>query len=513
MVRQGGQHGELSGRSVLGNIEGALQQQRARVDESDQSVSAINQQLLAVQQARTRNFSELAAVRVGKIAAGELSTRLQQSDQQVSALLQQREQAGLQLAADIKANHADSGAKQQRREELLDRLEQAIDAIDQAEASTQERLDQDTAYIAQRKLAGDAEQVARHADEKATLSEQEQQQKGQAYRDDPLFSYLWKRHYGSKDYQANNLIRWLDGKVAALVGFADARVNYRRLEEIPLRLREHADGREAIAEEEIAKLKTLDEQAREQDGIPALEAERDQHQQALDDCDAELAALEASAQQFLDQQGEQAAGKDPFTLKAINYLAAEYGRADLQALRSTALATPFPEDDLVISRLYDNEDREQQLQSSVRELRQAAERGHQRLRELEQLRGDFKRQRFDRSGSTFTDGATVALMLSNFLSGTLDRRGLWQMLREQQRYQPRRSDPGFGSGGFGRGTVWRGGMGGNDVLGDILGGVVRAGRRGGRGGFGGGLGGLGGGLGGGGGRSGGGGGFRTGGGF
>lgn len=508
---------EISGRSALGRIEDALRQGRAQVDESDQSVSAIGQQLLVLQQARAQNFRQLAAVRVGKIAAGELDSRLQQTDKQVSALLQQREQAGLQLAAAISANQADIDARQQQRVALVEQLEQFIDAIDQAEAATQARLDKDAAYIAQREQAQQAEQVARHADEKATLSEQEQQEKGQAYRDDPLFSYLWKRHYGSKDYQANNLVRWLDGKVAALVGYADARVNYQRLLEIPLRLREHADEREAIASDAIDALKALDEQAREQDGIPALEQQRDAHQQALDNADADIDKLQTSAQQMLDQQGEQAAGRDPLTLKAINYLAAEYGRDKLQALRSEALATPFPEDDLVISRLYDHEEREQHLQASLRELRQAAERSHQRLRELEQVRADFKRQRFDRPGSTFADGATVALMLSNFLSGTLDRRGLWQVLQQQQRYQPRRSNPGFGSGGFGRGTVWRGGMSGSDVLGDILGGVARAGRRGRRGGFGGGLGGLGG-LGGGlgGGRrsgGGGGGGFRTGGGF
>ena len=67
------------------------------------------------------------------------------------------------------------------------------------------------------------------------------------------------------------------------------------------------------------------------------------------------------------------------------------------------------------------------------------------------------------------------MMLAQFLDGVLDRGALWEALRSQQRYRPRRSNPTFGSGGFGRGTVWNGGLGDLGDLGDLLG---RAGRGG-----------------------------------
>ena len=89
----------------------------------------------------------------------------------------------------------------------------------------------------------------------------------------------------------------------------------------------------------------------------------------------------------------------------------------------------------------------------------------QRLNELEALRMDFKKQRYDRSGSTFQDKGIIGMVLREFVAGMLDRRMLWKVLREQQRYRPRRSRPDFGSGGFGRGTVWSGGIG--DILDDL----------------------------------------------
>jgi hypothetical protein len=127
-----------------------------------------------------------------------------------------------------------------------------------------------------------------------------------------------------------------------------------------------------------------------------------------------------------------------------------------------------------------------------------------RLSDLESVRTEFKRHRYDRSGSSFGDSAIVAMMLGNFVNGMLDRQGLWKVLQEQQRYRPRRSNPTFGSGGFGRGSPWGGGLGDLKDLGDIVGGL-RGGNFG-RGGFG--RRGRGGGFGGGGG-----GGFHTGGGF
>ena len=165
-------------------------------------------------------------------------------------------------------------------------------------------------------------------------------------------------------------------------------------------------------------------------------------------------------------------------------------------LRQTALNTPYPEDDLVIADMQARERERQQQQASIDGLKGALTQHQQRVAELESVRIEFKRNRFDRAGSIFADGAVIPMLLREFLAGVLDSRMLWKVLSEQQRYAPRRSDPGFGSGGFGRGTVWNGGLG---DLGDIIGGIGRSGL--GRGGFGGGS------------RGGGGGGFRTGGGF
>ena len=175
-------------------------------------------------------------------------------------------------------------------------MEAAAAQVDEARCKTQARLDADPAYQAQRTRAQEAERTARHAAEKASLSEEELSQKGASYRGDALFMYLWDRHYGLPAYKASGLVRWLDGMVAQHIGFADARTNFSRLNEIPQRLREHAQAQEAAAAAELTSLKNLETQAQQADGIPKLEEAQAQAQGVLDSVDARLAQADADAQ-------------------------------------------------------------------------------------------------------------------------------------------------------------------------------------------------------------------------
>lgn len=504
----------ISGQQTLSLLDKAVNGKRGELGELEREVAQLNAQRGELQSAQVLDYRELARVRVDVLANDALVQHLDDTERQVMALVERHRQAAEALEREILSTGETMRTLETERAEEAARVDAAAKVIDEAEARTQARLDAEPGYRAQRERAREAERTAMHADEKAARSEEEKLQKGEAYRNDRLFMYLWRRDFGLPGYRAWPLARWLDGKVARLIGFADARANYDRLNEIPERLREHADGLKAAAEAEFQALRDLDSAARAADGIPALEEHLRQEQARLDDIDRQIDAAEARNQTLLEQRVAFAAGEDEHMRSAVSFLAQELQREDLAELRSDALATPFPDDDLIVSRIVNRHEGLQTLDASFQSLKEAIEERNRRLGEIESVRTDFKRSRFDRAGSIFGDGNLVALMIANFLNGMLDRRGLWRVLQEQQRYQPERSDPWFGSGGFGRGTVWGGGLG--DILGEMAKGGFGGGGRG-HGRIGGGHGRIGGGGGIGGGRIGGGGsrggGFRTGGGF
>jgi hypothetical protein len=460
----------MSGRDALLQIDAALGEERRRVEEVDARIKEASERLLDLRRARAEDLRELARLRVGMIAGGGLVAGLDAADRQVAALLASRPAARTAIEARIQAAARQRSALETERAGQADLLEAASEAVDAAEAATQARLETDPGYRAQQDRTREAERIARHAEDKAARSEQELGEKGRSYREDPLFVYLWERGYGLPSYRARPLIRWLDGKVARLVGYDDARANYARLQEIPVRLREHAGATRQRADAEIEALRALDEQARAADGIPALEAVRERERARLEAVDARIEEAAAEHQRLLDEQAAFVAGEDPAYRQAVEYLASELQRDDLQALRREAQATPFPEDDLVIARLLDREAEERALEASLAELRQATRQHLDRLQQIEGLRADFKRRQYDRGDSLFADGSLLGVMLSSFLSGMLDQKGLWRVLEQQQRYRPRRADPTFGSGGFGRGSVWGAGRGGGGPWGGGRGG-------------------------------------------
>ena len=359
--------------------------------------------------------------------------------------------------------------------------------LDKAEAATQLRLEQDEGYRQQLKKTREAERIAGHAEEKTQLAEQDRVDKGKPYEDDTLFSYLWERGFGTSKYHANPLTRLLDAWVARLVGYQDARSNYHMLLEIPARLREHAQSVRASADQEYQTLEALELKAQEEDGIPPLQAALDEAEKKLAENDAQLEQQQQSQQQLLEQKSDYLAGDDEYFRQMVELLAAEYRRDDIRTLRTDAQLTPLPEDDLVVEKLSHIEHNRQLARETMEQQRGLMTSHRQRIKELESVLNDFKRNRYDSVNSSFKNGDLLTMLLNQFLNGTVARGGLWREIQRQQRTRPSYSNPRFGTGGLGRGgSIWRGG------------GLGRGGSLG-RGGFG--RGGLGGGS------------FRTGGGF
>ncbi len=285
--------------------------------------------------------------------------------------------------------------------------------------------------------------------------------------------------------------------MARRIGYTDAHTNYKRLREIPLRLREHAERSKQRAESEYQRLKDIDQQARVEDGVVALEDAMKAEQQLLYDIDKHITESDAEHKALLERKQRFAVGRDKSYQAVVDYLSSEMSRDDLRELRQEALATPYPEDDMIVSQMIDTEGERQSLEKSIDTVEKSLQLHNKRLQELEEMRREFKRRRYDNPRAAYSDGAMIGMVLNNVLNGAMQSDSLWDVLNRQQRHRTGRSNPHFGSGGFGRGTIWGGGFcrGGGGIGGRGLGGGGIFG-----GGGGGGLGGGGGG-------------FRTGGGF
>ena len=444
----------ISGRQALSSIDSTIQQLRGQIAETEERISGYATQKLELQQQEIEQFRELSRLRLDVLAGDLPIPSSSDTDRTVNELLVRRQDRLTRVKDEAASLEQQRLELEEQREMQALVVEQAARSIDEAEQKTQERLDQEPEYQHQLQVVEEIERTLHHAESKASRWEEELETKGSPYRNDSLFMYLWNRGYGTPDYKGWGITRWLDTKVAGLIRYSEARVNYSKLQEIPLRLREHAERIDAQASEEHTKLKALDDEAREEDGIVQLDHEFEQQETALDHIDAQIEEVIAEQRKQEQLLADYAAGNDKDYREAIDYLAAELNRDSLQELRRWALGTPFPDDDLVVNRLLELEEQEEELEAGIAEFKKALASQQKRLDELERLRTDFKRKRYDSAGTGFSDTALILATLGNLLNGMMTRDAFWKVLEQQRRQQRHRANPDFGSGGFGRGKTW-----------------------------------------------------------
>ncbi len=437
----------VTGPETLATIDQSLQRLRQQLEEADGQLQTASKRLMQLQQTATQRFRELAKLRLDRLLSGQVANALDDVDRRIEVALAAREQELAELERQIAESQRLQTQLEHDREAQRQRVNEAIHALDTAQAKTQQRLDADPAYRAKLEKTRQADAIAGEAEAKTQQAEADRAAKGAPYEADPLFMYLWRRGYGTSAYRANPLSRFLDGWVARLCNYHDARPNYYMLLEIPLRLREHARQVRENADERLKPLRQQEQAAAEADGIPQLAEAAQKEQQSLAELDARIKEAEQSYRQLAEQRAAYVAGKDENFRQCLESMALELQREPLLSLRRHAAATPTPKDDLIVQELGNFDFQKTEFAQSLERHQQVYDRHLARMKELEDVRHRFKQHDYDDYGSLFTNEDDILAMLNEFLRGLASGDDVWGVLRGNHRRRME-SDPTFGSGGI-----------------------------------------------------------------
>ncbi|MFM8223788.1 MAG: hypothetical protein ACKOJF_33220, partial [Planctomycetaceae bacterium] len=149
---------------------------------------------------------------------------------------------------------------------------------------------------------------------------------------------------------------------------------------------------------------------------------------------------------IMNQRSTFAGGEDEDFRTSLETLMQQLQREPLPELLRKAERTPTSEDNVIVRRLMDLNETRQQVENSLQRAKQLHERHLDRLQQLERVRRDYKRNRYDDVHSDFRDGALVGTMLNSFLRGLVTSAEVWTTLERQHRYRRMNSDPRFGTG-------------------------------------------------------------------
>jgi hypothetical protein len=424
----------LSGPEALRSLEEALRDIRREEDEIAKRLARSAELVTKIRETESELLRQLAKLRLDPSIREELSGRLSRAEAHAHEMLK-KHQAALSAAEDeLKAYDAKISKLNAERAELVGRTSDYEGEL----KALAEKVAADTAkspeYVEKRSTADELRNVAEEAMSKTLQAETDREEKGRPYRNDPLFMYLWERGYGTRNYRANNLIMYLDGLVAGIVGYPQARPNFAMLNEIPLRLREHAERQQqkaAAAMEEVLKLEEAAVDAA--GGRPARQALAAARER-IAAIDAEVLELEDARDEAAKEQRDLAQGSDPAFAGAIGALAEGLARADIQTLLADARATRTPEDDAIVKQIDDARSRAQEEEEETREQKARLKTLSTRRREIEDIQYEFKKQGFDKPQSTFREDNLVGDVLTDFLRGAITAGAYWDLWRRSQNW-------------------------------------------------------------------------------
>ncbi len=154
------------------------------------------------------------------------------------------------------------------------------------------------------------------------------------------------------------------------------------------------------------------------------------------------------------------AGTDPLSKQIIDLQSAALAKEPLASLYQKARNTPRPEDDVIVAKIHQLSQRQEQLAEEIQSLNTILQQQQRNMGELEEVRRRYRQSGYDSYNSRFPGDFGLAVLLGRMLDGLANPDTVWgEIGRQQHSSGPTGGWEGRG-GDFGGSGDMGGGFGG-----------------------------------------------------
>lgn len=432
----------ITGREALSTFDRVVGRLRDKVAQAIDAADEIDHRDAEVRHEQIDRFLKLTDIRLDEIADADAS-ELDRLHRDAKRLLDAHDAYISEEAERLTAASTAIADLELARDAEVERRAGLLETYETLVADTESKLKTDPDYLALLKASDDAASVAEHAEHKLLLAREELESKGAPYRDDALFSYLWDRGYRTADYKAMPLFRWLDGWVAHLCKFDQARANYARLTDLPVWLEEHSAQQNEDAAAALAALEAKETQALKSSGAEKVRLDADEVSDEIRTIDEKITHSETQHGVLAEAHADALSRKTGPAQDARELLHKGLQRLDMPTLRRLAAETVTPDDDDLVSDLVDLKKEELTLEIEGDDLRARPRRLKQDLAALESLRRQFKNGQLDSAYATFQP-AIIDEAITDVLDGDTSPDKAYRKLKRKVKRREPRTNSGFG---------------------------------------------------------------------
>ncbi len=462
----------ISGQQALRQIEAAAGKIRGQENELQTVLAQASERGQRLRADRIEAFKQLAAIRLDAMRGQSLISDLDAAERRALDQIAETERELSRLGTERARLDAVSEKANQQRHASADNLASALAALEDLQARVEPVARRQPDWLAQKKAVEASQAVADESNKKAKGAEADREIKRKPYEADALFMYLWNRKFNTPEYKSGFFVRFFDRKVAALVNYQDARANYSVLNEIPTRLRAHAQRRldevanqnAKLGEIELAALRAAGGGAAEE-RVAVARAAAKSAEDAFMAAEAAIAVLDAGRGEFTRSRTDSAFNR------AVDLVASADTQETIQELYREARQTPTRDDDMIVARIEKIDAELERAEDEMAGLRRKAQEVAGRRGEVERERDTFRKRGWDNPYGQVSNEGLLGDVLGSLIKGAIQGAVLGSVLKDGYRERSPRADSGFGgNGGFNfplpplggdSGGGWIGGGGGS----------------------------------------------------
>ena len=434
----------FTGNDALFSVEQAIGRIRADEGQLDYTLQSAMEEAARLRREESQAFRTLARIKLDGLLRDKVIAGLDATERRALAMIENHREALEEISRRRDEAQRHLSEAEAAKHKCAQDLAQILEALDNLRRRTADRIQGDPDWLAARSAVEAAKRIAENADRKASLSAADLAEKRKPYEDDPLFMYLWNKKHGQAEDKSWYLVSYLDQMVARLTGYLGARANYAMLQEIPLRLREHANEKQRDVEASQHRVSMLERAALIADGIEPIEAQAEAGNASVKAAEDAVVKITAELRQ-IEAERQHAMGDDAIYTQAIELLAGALAQKDLQQLYQDALRTPAKEDDELVMSIGKTREALQKADAEVSQIRAQIREMSRRRAELEGARDRARNSGFDSPMGNYGGAQDVITqVIGGILQGALRGIDLDRVLRDNYRYPVPRADPDFG---------------------------------------------------------------------
>ena len=455
----------ISGHDALTQIDRSISRLRKRLSDAIENADTLERREVEVRDEQLLVYTELADI------------RMQFLDDASSKDLDRTHKRALSLLADHDTKVAEQQSVIKRAEMALQEIEgrqsdangelsKALEAHEDLVANVEDTLSSDKGYQTLVLKVDAAEDIEARATEKLAVARDEREEKGEPYRSDALFMYLWERGFRTTEYKGRGLFKMLDGWVAKLCRYDEARANYQRLNDIPTWLEQHLSDREADTVAAKADLEEAEQTALKRAGIDEARSVINVLKHQIDALEIKRHEAESDFERQTRRYQALSAGQEGPIKEARSVLIEGMKRFAFDDLRELAAETVTRRDDELVDRLVAlrTEELDLEVSSERRRLKPVQLQGD--LSAFEALRRGFKAAQLDSHYARFKQ-YLIHEAIEDLAKGLSETDAVLSRLRRSVKRKKPKTDYRFG--GRRRSDT----LGLPEILGDIGREVVR----------------------------------------